>query len=381
MPSKTYASQNALSTDSASRIRVSVVVPIFNHETYVSEAINSILLQDFTGLEIVLVDDGSSDKSLDTAIAALKNTTIPYQIHQQSNQGAHAAINKGISLSHGEWITILNSDDKFFPSRISRLMDYADQENSQFVFSRVRYVDENGRPLLDAAPQLYYYHWSIDNRELYPTPNFEMLRHNYAITTGNFFFHRSIFERIGTFQDFKICHDWDFILRALLVTEISFLDEALYEYRVHPNNTIRPEVQELRYQEMDSLLSNYLRQAETASNPLAPCFKNWGNYWVRFLSSQIPFGYLPKTAEVIEYILTHPASAENIIPDQARQDLLAVALQKTQTKALDLEEELVNVRKYFESRINKSIPTLIAERLKGRLVDLYSKMSGTPHKK
>lgn len=359
--------------DNVGDIKVSVVVPVFNHEAYIGEAINSVLSQNFDGFEIILVDDGSSDKSMDAANETLKNSTVPYQIHKQSNQGAHAAINKGISLAQGEWIAILNSDDKFMPSRISRLMDHAIRTNSQFVFSRVNHVNENGLPLPETAPHCYYYNWSVANRDLYPTPNFELLRHMYAISTGNFFFQRSIVEKIGPFRDFKICHDWDFILRALLVTDISFLDELLYEYRVHSNNTIRPSVQELRYQEMDSLLANYLKQAETASNPLAPCHKNWGAYWMKFVSSQIPFGYLPETSGMIKRILTDPLSDPAPTLDQARLELLAAALETSQKRALYTADVLVNTKKQLESQVNKSIFALIKERLKGRFAGLRSR--------
>ena len=101
-----------------------------------------------------------------------------------------------------------------------------------------------------------------------------------------------------------------------------------------------------------------------------------GPYWMKFVSSQIPFGYLPETSEVIKQILSHPVSDENIMLDQTRQELLAKALENSQKKSLRLEEEMMNTKKHFESQINKSLPTLIKERLKGRLAGLYSRVTG-----
>ncbi|MBP9932974.1 MAG: glycosyltransferase [Chitinophagaceae bacterium] len=355
---------------------ISIVVPLYNHAGFVSEALSSVCASTGLDFEVVVVDDGSTDGSDKIVREFLKGNNVTYQFVQQENQGAHAAINRGVAEANGEWIAILNSDDKFSPSRVSKLVDHALQTNSQFVFSRVSHMDENGLPLPHNSPQLYYYNWSVANRDLYPTPNFELLRHNYAITTGNFFFRRSIFEKIGPFRDFKICHDWDFILRALLVTEISFLDEVLYEYRVHPNNTIRPEVQDLRYQEMDSLLSNYLRQAETASNPLAPSYKNWGAYWMKFIGSQIPFGYLPETSEAVKQILSKQgAGKKKVLLDHDRQEMLVVALENAQKKALHFQDELFNSKKYLENQSRKSLLIRLKERLKGRLSNLYSKVS------
>jgi glycosyltransferase involved in cell wall biosynthesis len=367
--------KNNQSANNTGRVRVSVVVPVYNHEAFVGEAINSVLSQDFDGLEIILVDDGSSDRSMDAAVEMLKTAAVPYQIHRQANQGAHVAINTGINLARGEWIAILNSDDKFAPARISRLMDHAAQTNSRFVFSRVNFIDDKGQPLAETSLHRYYYEWAVGNRDLYPTPGFGLLRHQYAISTGNFFFQRAIVEEAGSFQDFKICHDWDFILRALLVTEISFLDEALYEYRVHPNNTVRPSVHELRHQEMDTLLSGYLQNAESSTNPLAPCYKNWGPYWMKFAGSQISFGYLPKTSEAIKRILTGPRPDPAPILDLTRLELLAAALETSQNRALYTADVLTNTRKELESLAGKSMSTLIKEKLKRQFSRFHSKNS------
>ncbi|HNC08892.1 MAG TPA: glycosyltransferase [Anaerolineales bacterium] len=344
---------------------LSVVIPSYNHIRFVETAIASVIEQSLTNIEIVVIDDGSLDGTpLRSEELLGRQERFKWRVIRQSNQGAHAAINHGISLARGEWIAILNSDDRFTPTRISKMLDHAEKTGSRFVISRVAHIDENGHPLAETTPHRHYYNWSVGNRELYPTPNFELLRHNYAITTGNFFFHRSVFEKIGPFRDFKICHDWDFLLRALRVTEISFLDEILYEYRVHSNNTINPSVQDLRYGEMDSLLSDYIRQAENSENPLAPSFKNWGSYWLKFIQSEIPFGYLPRTAQAIQEAQNLSIQAVHTGVDFVHQEMISAALLRSQKRALQLQEELSNTRKYFEGQLYKSLPAIIWERIK-----------------
>lgn len=344
----------------------SIVIPAYNHVSFVAAAIKSVLEQDEARIEVIVIDDGSVDGTPLCAEDILNNQShVSGKVTRQQNQGAHAAINRGISLAKGEWIAILNSDDNFAPGRISKMLDHANKTGSRFVISRVTHVDEYGQPLAETAPHRYYYNWSVNNRELYPTPNFELLRHNYAVTTGNFFFHRSVFEKVGPFRDFKICHDWDFLLRALLVTEISFLDETLYEYRVHASNTINPSVRDLQYSEIDALLSNYIRQSEAAENPLAPSFKNWGHYWLKFIASELPFGYLPQTAKAIQEIQNRPIPVMYAGIDPTRQEMVSGALLRSQKRALQLQEELSNTKKYFEGQLYKSLLVMIHERIKG----------------
>ncbi|MBK8823999.1 MAG: hypothetical protein IPN58_15740 [Anaerolineales bacterium] len=133
---------------------------------------------------------------------------------------------------------------------------------------------------------------------------------------------------------------------------------------------------------MDSLLSNYLRQAETASNPLAPSYKNWGAYWMKFIGSQIPFGYLPETSEAVKQILSKQgAGKKKVLLDHDRQEMLVVALENAQKKALHFQDELFNSKKYLENQSRKSLLIRLKERLKGRLSNLYAKISTSFGKK
>ncbi len=122
---------------------ISIVVPLYNHAGFVSEALSSVCASTGLDFEVVVVDDGSTDGSDKIVREFLKGNNVTYQFVQQENQGAHAAINRGVAEANGEWIAILNSDDKFSPSRVSKLVDHALQTNSQFVFSRVSHMDEN----------------------------------------------------------------------------------------------------------------------------------------------------------------------------------------------------------------------------------------------
>jgi glycosyltransferase involved in cell wall biosynthesis len=95
----------------------SVVIPSYNHASYLAEAVNSVLNQSLSDLELIVVDDGSTDQSL-VVLSGFKDPRL--RIFQQDNQGAHAAINRGLREACGKYLAILNSDDVYHPQRLER---------------------------------------------------------------------------------------------------------------------------------------------------------------------------------------------------------------------------------------------------------------------
>ncbi len=99
-------------------LEVSIIIPLFNHEKFISEAIESILTQKFTNYEVIIIDDGSTDNSYEK----LKDYCNKYNnisYYYQKNSGAHNAINRGIRKASGNYIYILNSDDVYAKDRLN----------------------------------------------------------------------------------------------------------------------------------------------------------------------------------------------------------------------------------------------------------------------
>jgi len=261
---------------------VSIIIPLYNHEKFITECLDSVFQQTYPHLELILIDDGSTDDSSEIAETDLADCPFPYQFIQQKNQGAHAAINRGIKESSGEYIAILNSDDKYHPQRMKILVQQAIRTSARFLYTSVRHIDSLGNPLPSSSPHRFYYHCSLKAALFFPNPDFELLRHNTAITTGNFFFHRSLAEEIGPFSNLVTCHDWDYLLRVLLIESPKFVNQPLLDYRVHPENTLQKQ-QAQRNQEIDQVLSAYLEKVGQARNLQAPGPKRWGAYWPIFV--------------------------------------------------------------------------------------------------
>ena len=281
---------------------VSVIIPVYNHERFVEECLKSAYQQTYPNLELILIDDGSTDLSAEIAESHLADCPFPHQFIKQENQGAHAAINQGMEVAQGEYLSILNSDDRYHPQRIAHLVKIAKSTKGRFLFSKVRLIDDRGKPLPRSAPLHYYYHCSLKAIDFFPTLAFELLRHNTTLTTGNFFFHRSLAKEIGPFANLITCHDWDYLLRAILVETPLFTNQELMDYRVHEDNTIQ-KYQVLREQEIDQIVSAYLEEVGQARNLQTPGPKAWGAYWPIFVDVYLKhMNKYPQTWKLLQEI-------------------------------------------------------------------------------
>lgn len=262
---------------------ISVVVPSYNHQPYIEQCLRSILAQTYSSLEVIIVDDGSTDNSLDIIYRTVARCPHKVKVIPQNNQGSHAAINNAIQVCSGEWIAIINSDDYYHPDRIELLLKATKDSHSEFGFSKVVFVDHKSREI----SRKNFYARSLANKQdgirQFPTVGFASLQSNVSISTGNFLFSRNLYERVGHFANFRYCHDWDFLLRSLYFTEPCYLDIPLYYYRLHKNNSFL-QVEKLTDYECPLLLSYLNRVHEIfPPNPYAPCKYNWPYYFDYFL--------------------------------------------------------------------------------------------------
>jgi len=220
--------------------RVSVVIPLYNHERYVQGCIASVLNQTAADFEVIIVDDGSTDRSGEV-VRTFDDDRIFYLL--QDNQGAHAAINRGISLARGEFVSVLNSDDLYREDRLQECLDacLADPTLAA-VFSQVEMIDGEGRPLRAVrGAQDYLVKAPARAPALTGQSNalLDLLGGNYLLTTSNLFCTRELFSRVGLFDNLRYTHDYDFFLRVFAQASARVIDKPLLRYRVHESNTIK----------------------------------------------------------------------------------------------------------------------------------------------
>jgi glycosyltransferase involved in cell wall biosynthesis len=214
---------------------ISIVIPSYNHRRFIGDAIASAQAQTYKPIELIVIDDGSSDGSGEFIRERFGTTLSHFSAHE--NRGAHATINEAIAASRGEWIAILNSDDLYASDRIEKLDAFATANGHDLVFSDIAFCDENGPLAADhKAVQSHGRAMAAAERGSIEQA---LLRGNFALTTSNLMMRRSAFDTIGPFRPFRYCHDWDFLLRAIGRARFGWLREPLVTYRLHGANTIR----------------------------------------------------------------------------------------------------------------------------------------------
>jgi glycosyltransferase involved in cell wall biosynthesis len=114
---------------------ISTIIPVYNGERYLAEAIESVLAQTYRNIEIIVVDDGSTDGSAEVA----KYYGSPVQYYIQTNSGAGAARNRGIGLAQGNFLAFLDADDLWMPDKLElQMASFAGDQPMDMVFGHVR---------------------------------------------------------------------------------------------------------------------------------------------------------------------------------------------------------------------------------------------------
>lgn len=216
---------------------VAVVIPLYKHEAYITAALDSLRAQTRPVDKIVVVDDGSSDGSVERV-----KGTGDGRIHliEQGNTGAHAALSTGITAAEGcDYISILNSDDAYHPERIERCLEFLGrQEDCDVVCTRLHLIDEHGArvPGDDPRERRLTRLWRTIDPAARPARALGYA--NFVKTTSNLFGRREAFLR-HPFRPYRYVHDYAFALRVALEQRLGVLDEELLLYRVHGTNTIK----------------------------------------------------------------------------------------------------------------------------------------------
>jgi len=223
--------------------RIAVIIPCYNHAQYVGGALESVLSQTRPADRIIVVDDGSSDSSVEV-LRAFEGRGV--EVHAQENQGAHNTINRLVQMASTDcdFISILNSDDFYGPERLEKCLALAQKEPRKSVFcSSLRVMDGNSVVMPEEAPRSRWFHgaWSLGQQEGISIAEW-LGQANFIATTSNVFA-RAAYLKANPFRPYRFNHDYFFLSTAALEDQIAVIPDILVDYRVHGSNTIttRPE--------------------------------------------------------------------------------------------------------------------------------------------
>lgn len=205
---------------------ISVIMPVYNAERYVAEAVESILAQTFTDFEFLIIDDGSSDGSL--AILqkyAAQDSRI--RLKSRPNTGYVVALNELLADARGEFIARMDADDISFPERFATQLDYLRKNTDCLVLgSWCYFIDPEGDPLMEHAPPIS--HAAIDVKHL--TEPEAVICHPTVLMR------RALFDAVGTYDENLFgAEDLDLWLRASEHGVVANLPRVLLQYRFHQN--------------------------------------------------------------------------------------------------------------------------------------------------
>src|SRR5262245_24449723 len=126
--------------------KVTVVIPVYNRERYVAAAIESILAQTFPDFELLVIDDGSADRSREV-IRSYRDPRL-HLVCNETNLGIPKTRNRGLQLAQGEYLAFLDSDDWAYPERLAKQVAFLDSRpDYAAVGAWIMWMDEEGRPL------------------------------------------------------------------------------------------------------------------------------------------------------------------------------------------------------------------------------------------
>ncbi|MEK3772666.1 glycosyltransferase [Paenibacillus sp. FSL R5-0887] len=264
---------------------VSVIVPSYNYEKFIIQSLESIISQTYVNLELVIVDDFSKDNSVSLINGLISQESVKERfcgrikfIKHEHNCGAHYSINEGINVSSGEFISILNADDLYDNNRFEVMMSEMISRNARFAFTKICVIDGEGTQLDSQTEEAAKFIAVQNSISSFPTVGWSLIPHNAAISTGNMLFMRDLYHKVGGFRNLKYCHDWDFILKCLLITEPLYISETNYYYRLHGNNSYL-QLNDVVDREVKTVLGDFFFKCRKKSmeNALCPSPKNWGS--------------------------------------------------------------------------------------------------------
>lgn len=206
--------------------KVSVLIPLYNRKKYIEETVNSVLSQDYSDIELIVIDDGSSDGG-DKLVEkyAADNKLIFLRQPGNINRGQSASLNLGLSRATGEFIAILDSDDLYAPGKIKKQVDYL-KNNPEIglVYGNGKAIDEKG----DALYEINY-----DDKHETSDPN-DILLDCYFLLPQNSLVRASVYKEAGNFDEsLRSGQDHDMLVRIYEVTEIAHQSIDSFRYRRH----------------------------------------------------------------------------------------------------------------------------------------------------
>ncbi|MDP3200384.1 MAG: glycosyltransferase [Algoriphagus sp.] len=210
---------------------VSIICPCYNQSEFLVEAVDSVLWQDLQNWELIIINDGSTDNTLELATSyALQDSRI--KVINQQNHGLSVSRNAGILASSGAWLHFLDADDKLLDNAFSTVLTYQNQDpKTDVIIASYSYFK---------GVSFFHSHFFDEN-----VLGLESFFNSNIAPPVSFFIKKSCQEQVGLFDEsLKSCEDWDFWIRAAKAGgKFKTIPDVLVGYRYVPTSMSRNAVQ------------------------------------------------------------------------------------------------------------------------------------------
>lgn len=242
--------------------KISVIIPSYNQGQFIEETIRSVLLQHYPNLEFIIIDGGSTDKTIE--IIKKYEPSLSYWVSEPDRGQSHA-INKGIVRTTGDILFWLNSDDFVLPGAFFRIAgEFIDFPETRMVIGQARVINSKGEIIGDLRSE--FSTWE----DLVSTPNNQIRQ----VST---FFSRSLFDELGLInENLEIAMDIELLTRFTRIHSPKIIPDYVAAFRSQPGSkSINQRI--LGYKEVDRVRQELLRGDSLLQNYKAKSAKNWLN--------------------------------------------------------------------------------------------------------
>lgn len=269
---------------------ISIIVPIYNVENYLRNCVDSIINQTYQNLEIILIDDGSTDNSGHICDEYVQKDNRIVVIHQK-NSGVSVARNVGIHKASGEWICFIDSDDWIEKEFIEILLENANQYHSDVAFCGYHKIYEEKKEKINSDGEIKKY---SSNEFLVKVLN---------VQTSYGFVHMKLIKKSvldGILFDKNLIVAEDALLNIKLCENASsflLIPQALYNYRINPNSVVRRFDTNYDQKYLNAMIAirGYLEEKYSGNKEIEQNFYNFVIYHVMLIA--VNYCFHPKNAD------------------------------------------------------------------------------------
>lgn len=253
-------------------VLVTVLMGSYNHEKYISEAIESVLNQTFPDLELIIVDDGSSDSSRDIIRKYQEQDSRVKPIFHSQNMGIARSANDGLKEAKGKYLTFIGSDDVWLSFKLEKQIDFIKDHEDKIVWSEGQIINGEGTPTGQVMTQLLFSPKKKDGNLFQ-----ELLQEDFIFGQSTLL--KTEYAQETAFnENFRYVNDHLFFVALSRKHEFVFIPEPLAKYRLHGRNTTLNN-EKTWFKERIILRSNFLERysAEISAQSMADIYYKIGH--------------------------------------------------------------------------------------------------------